>query len=193
MVQYSFFCLVLWNYSYIVVDWWITSTYLSGYSKLCLILLLEIFWSKPIENIIKNHICIILLKERVYGVHQGKDNSKSAVSVFGAIVGYIECFHKHWFWWYQVRLINWYVIYVLWLYSWIYPDNRNEQPIGDSWKDIWVLVTHFLNGWPKIFWCNCSAFWWYNESNILHQYDNICQSFPGNLFYGLESITTRIN
>ena len=38
-------------------------------------------------------------------------------------------------------------------------------------------MIHFLNGFPKLFWCDCSAVWWCSESNPSHTSDNLCQSF----------------
>ena len=49
-----------------------------------------------------------------WGVHQGRDHSKSAISVFKAIVGYIKHYHKRGFWWYQGSLVDWFLIYVFW-------------------------------------------------------------------------------
>ena len=28
------------------------------------------------------------------------------------------------------------------------PDNKNEQPIGNLWTDIWELMSHFINFSP---------------------------------------------
>ena len=56
---------------------------------------------------------------------------------------------------------------VPWKYKW--------KTIGDSYIDSWEIMRKFLNGWPNISWCNCSAVWWYSESNILHHSDDTCQ------------------
>ena len=37
-------------------------------------------------------------------------------------------------------------------------------------------MSHLLNGFPNLLWCDCSTFWWCSEFNISHHYDYLCQS-----------------
>ena len=68
--------------------------------------LINIYWSNQGKNIIHNSICIIFL-------HKGRDHSKSTISVFKAIFGYIKHFPKCGFWWYQGSLVDLFLIHVL--------------------------------------------------------------------------------
>ena len=38
-------------------------------------------------------------------------------------------------------------------------------------------MSHVLDDFPKILWCECSAFWWCSEFNILHHFDYLCRRF----------------
>ena len=54
------------------------------------------------------------MKEHVYGVQYGRYNSKYTISVFRAIVGYIENLQQGGFSWYQGSIINLSLMYVYW-------------------------------------------------------------------------------
>ena len=70
------------------------------------VVLIKIYYSKPSDKLLTNSICIIFLKEHMCGVHQVIYNSKSATSIFRAIIGYIRSFQKCGFWWYQGSIID---------------------------------------------------------------------------------------
>ena len=38
-------------------------------------------------------------------------------------------------------------------------------------------MSHLLNGWPKILWCDCSALWLCSELNLSNHSDYLCQIF----------------
>ena len=66
---------------------------------------------------------------------------------------------------------------VSWKYNFPCSENGTEQTIGDSWRDNWELMTHFLNGCSNILWCDCSNFWLCSEFIILHHSDYLCKIF----------------
>ena len=145
--------------------------------KKCVVIgIMKIYWSKTSDKIIPKSF-YIFLKDHVYGVHQGTDPFKFAISIFRSIFGYINCFQKRIFWWYQASLVSWLLSHMFWKNNWMCSENINERTILDSLKNSWELMSHFLNSFSKPFWCSCSAVWWCSEFNVSHHYDDICQIF----------------
>ena len=98
------------------------------------------------------------MKDFVCGVHQVIYPSKSAISIFRAIVGYIKRFQQRGFWLYQAIIVNWLLSYVFWKYKWMCHKNRNErlpkiemnkpletneQIVGNSWAIFSIFPPSF--------------------------------------------------
>ena len=99
------------DYGDVVYGYWINSTSLSEYAKLCCDCINEFFWSNTSENISQYYL-YHFLKDHVHGVNKKKWHSKSAISVFSDIVGYVNRFQRRGFWWYQVSIVNFSLYYL---------------------------------------------------------------------------------
>ena len=97
------------------------------------------------------------LASRVVNVCQTSLISIVFVSFYEVI--YVWCpSSQRGFWWYQVSLVNWFLLYVFWQYKLFFPDNRNEhvmkiemnQPleahekiVGNSWALLSMVASIF--------------------------------------------------
>ena len=151
MAQYPPFLFLLCNYGEVVFGFWIPSTSLSGYAKVCCNCingyLLE--WDEWQHHYL--YYLYHFLKDLVYGVHQGRYHSNPPISIFRSTVGCIKRLQKCGFWWYQVSIVN--GPYHICSENWNEfvltielkePLDTHEQIVCNSWSIFQYLSQDFL-------------------------------------------------